>query len=669
MARYATQGSIRLTPSIVHRQPPMPLLNLPQLPPPTPPPSEAQIRSPVRLRSVPALPLRGPSETGDADHENAELDEMEDVEEEDEEEEGSTPGHPSEDEMESSPSVDVEVPSMGRRLRSPLPPSLSRSPRLPQHLPEVDTSRLDVNFGTPTPGAGPSNPADGNRGTLYFTPTEPLPPTDVLRTPIAPFRKTTAPAAQPHADYFSSKHHSRPSTRGSTHDSARTPKPVDYHEGDFGPRTVPMPSASPRPGLYHQGSKSMVDLLSISRKEKEKEVTPAGNRQSHAPDYTAATTRDTPHAAAANTVHETPSKLRRQRSLPMYTNATEPPPYPQFQSRANPINISPREEEGREQLPTYTNSIYLAAVMPRKMEFTAPGFQSRDRKWKRAYCVLEGTMFKVYKLHNGVVEDWWERTVGASDKTSIDPGAIGAAGSIRVSAIRESDRQRGEFSKADASPRQEEAGTTTEPQASTSMAASQSRSKLHSLLHPSRAHRDKNDRLGVPSSASRSRLSFDTPRDDSRSTLAATPRRQSMDSARSGLSSSASSRILGRHGSGDSSNTATSGSTSTTSVSSPRSPRTPITTPATSHFSSISTTAHQPEGEHDDRDLLRKYTLQGAESGLASDYLKRKNVIRIRMEGEQFLLQAKDVPAVIEWIEVSIAQLQSRGARIEIDSL
>ncbi|KIP07297.1 hypothetical protein PHLGIDRAFT_71315 [Phlebiopsis gigantea 11061_1 CR5-6] len=58
-----------------------------------------------------------------------------------------------------------------------------------------------------------------------------------------------------------------------------------------------------------------------------------------------------------------------------------------------------------------------------------------------------------------------------------------------------------------------------------------------------------------------------------------------------------------------------------------------------------------PIPEPDPKDLIRKYSLQSAESGLASDYIKRKNVIRVRMEGEQFLLQARDVPAVIEWIE------------------
>ncbi|KAI5831584.1 hypothetical protein K523DRAFT_237158 [Schizophyllum commune Tattone D] len=50
-------------------------------------------------------------------------------------------------------------------------------------------------------------------------------------------------------------------------------------------------------------------------------------------------------------------------------------------------------------------------------------------------------------------------------------------------------------------------------------------------------------------------------------------------------------------------------------------------------------------------DLIKVYTLQHAESGLGNDYFKRKNVIRVRMEGEQFLLQAKDISEVVEWIE------------------
>ncbi|KAI0346427.1 hypothetical protein BDW22DRAFT_1323127 [Trametopsis cervina] len=75
------------------------------------------------------------------------------------------------------------------------------------------------------------------------------------------------------------------------------------------------------------------------------------------------------------------------------------------------------------------------------------------------------------------------------------------------------------------------------------------------------------------------------------------------------------------------------------------------TSSATSHFSHISPNHACPEQDPDPKDLVRQYTLQNAESGLASDYIKRKNVIRVRLEGEQFLLQAKDVPGVIDWIE------------------
>ncbi|KII87897.1 hypothetical protein PLICRDRAFT_111868 [Plicaturopsis crispa FD-325 SS-3] len=55
--------------------------------------------------------------------------------------------------------------------------------------------------------------------------------------------------------------------------------------------------------------------------------------------------------------------------------------------------------------------------------------------------------------------------------------------------------------------------------------------------------------------------------------------------------------------------------------------------------------------EPDPANLIHAYTLQNAESGLGNDYLKRKNVIRVRMEGQQFLLQAPDVASVVEWIE------------------
>lgn len=665
MHRYATQGSVRMTPSMGFRPTPMPIMNLPTLPLPTPrtPPLEAVTQSPARLRTMPALPLRGPSEVEEADHENAGLDEMEDVDEMDEEEgdgdddmEMEMPEEHANDDDESP--QEVEVPTMGHRLRSPLPPSLSRSPGL-QQLPQVDTSPLNITWRR-SPDAVVERP-----NTQYFTPSDPIPPVDILTTPMPAFRKGAAP---PGTDYFTSK---SPEAHVATPDVTRTPRPGDI---DFVPRTVPMPSATPRPGLYQQGSKSMINLLSMSRKQEQndEEVSATENRISRAPDYFIATTRDTPQPVAgpsgavdaATQMTKSPT-LRRQRSLPMYTTATEPPPYPAFPPHAGPVVIEPRDEEGREQLPPYTNSIYLVAVMPRKMEFTAPGFQSKDRKWKRALCVLEGTAFRVYRVHSGVVEDWWERTVGVGDRTRIDPFTVGTAGTIRVSGLRATERAREQREppprhKEDSSPSQDDidaseaTASTSAPIPPCQTKPPASRSRLHlaaSLLHPSRSSKP-----GESSGGMRSRLSFDVPRDAPRSSTASTPRRSSIDSsctpsASTSPSTSPSSRIH-RNNSSDTSPSSSSIQPSGSAAAS----RPASVTPATSHFGST-TSSCSLEQVPDPKDLLRSYSLQHAESGLASDYTKRKNVIRVRMEGEQFLLQAKDVPGVIEWIEVSSTNL------------
>lgn len=55
---------------------------------------------------------------------------------------------------------------------------------------------------------------------------------------------------------------------------------------------------------------------------------------------------------------------------------------------------------------------------------------------------------------------------------------------------------------------------------------------------------------------------------------------------------------------------------------------------------------HSPENE-----LIRAYTLQFAEAGLATDYHSRVNVVRVRAENEQFLLQVKDAQGVLNLLE------------------
>lgn len=49
--------------------------------------------------------------------------------------------------------------------------------------------------------------------------------------------------------------------------------------------------------------------------------------------------------------------------------------------------------------------------------------------------------------------------------------------------------------------------------------------------------------------------------------------------------------------------------------------------------------------------LMKSYGLQHAEFGLASDYLKRKHVIRVRVEAEQFLLSCSRIETLVSWME------------------
>jgi len=51
---------------------------------------------------------------------------------------------------------------------------------------------------------------------------------------------------------------------------------------------------------------------------------------------------------------------------------------------------------------------------------------------------------------------------------------------------------------------------------------------------------------------------------------------------------------------------------------------------------------------------------------LGTDYVKRQNVIRIRMEGQQFLLQARDVARVVDWIEVGPVAMLGEDSRSDV---
>ncbi|KFY26890.1 hypothetical protein V493_03816, partial [Pseudogymnoascus sp. VKM F-4281 (FW-2241)] len=53
----------------------------------------------------------------------------------------------------------------------------------------------------------------------------------------------------------------------------------------------------------------------------------------------------------------------------------------------------------------------------------------------------------------------------------------------------------------------------------------------------------------------------------------------------------------------------------------------------------------------------RSYSLQHAEAGIASDYLKRRYVIRLRVEADQLLLASDDATTHIAWLEALAAAI------------
>ena len=71
--------------------------------------------------------------------------------------------------------------------------------------------------------------------------------------------------------------------------------------------------------------------------------------------------------------------------------------YPTTSSHYHSRPVTPRDDEGHEGLPQYSNTVHLEGYFHRKDEFSAPGIQSRDRSWKRQYIVIRGTSIKIYK--------------------------------------------------------------------------------------------------------------------------------------------------------------------------------------------------------------------------------------------------------------------------------
>ena len=386
--------------------------------------------------------------------------------------------------------------------------------------------------------------------------------------------------------------------------------------------------------------------------------------------------------------YETILPLRRRLSMPTFNSTTTPPPpYPDLFPQpygVKPAQIQPRDDEGREKLPAYSNSIYLKAIMPRKIEFSQPGVLSKDRKWKRVLCVLEGTSFKIYKPPGvSAIGGWWESKVGVGNivtPASTNTSSNVAGGTQRASGggmgwvpvegrVREEKKVGGNM-MAIQTPSQSDNANRRQVHIPTTASSSYSSSgpghglprtksalnlAVHLLIPSSRGHGRTISDVGQPSnspSALRSpRSSLNIPRNGR---ITPTP---TIDSMTTGTSSSSSRSLSPMFA-------ASSSSLSTTSASSMGSGRSATSRTVTNNYpagAASTSSSFMSKGKKkaedsspDEHTLIKAYTMQQAESGLGSDYVKRKNVIRVRLEGEQFLLQAGDVDSVIDWIEVSL---------------
>ncbi|CDZ97388.1 ph domain protein [Phaffia rhodozyma] len=367
--------------------------------------------------------------------------------------------------------------------------------------------------------------------------------------------------------------------------------------------------------------------------------------------------------------------LRRRKS--MSDVQTSPPEYtpPEPGSKIP----RPREEEGKEPLPAYTCQVHIEGFIPKKMEFAAPGQQARDRAWKRQYIVLHGTCLRIYKQDprrylirptspsDGAVPETIDQVDNAAPHVHF-PGV--AAPEVRpplrvVNPAASNSSVTSGPTAANASLQIRRASETSSNGESTSS------SRRGSIVGGSTRRRsvDANSNFssfGSSSGATGSNSSINR-------TAANMLRRGSIPSSASPYNTSSVSSSIGHSnlnsnvnlgqaiGSGNQLSFPETIKTRIADSDDPGIIRIPKSTGSTGSVSQTgSNPIHLPF--HGNNQLIKSYTLQNAESGLAADYLKKKNVIRVRVQGEQFLLQMDSPKDVVNWIEAFQA-----GTNVSLD--
>lgn len=447
-----------------------------------------------------------------------------------------------------------------------------------------------------------------------------------------------------------------------------------------------------RPNLYHQASRSLINLSGPSDRRLDSEPSFRSKLRESlsklelppaAPPTTTASNPKTPTAiperlilrdmppkassAEALTSPEPPSspppplspliETKRPRRRNSMSDLHAPPP--EYTPPGPGSNIPrPRDEEGKERLPQYSCSVHIEGYMPRKTEFTSPGVQARDRAWKRQYfgqCgdifltsrpmltsshvlhpVLHGTCLKVYKhdLRRYPVRQPNGQDYSGDSLRHVAQGAphvhfpgvqapevkppltlASAAGSRRASDASGRGSAAGRGSDASARRASISARRPSDPPATTASAGIRRGSVVDTSVRSTSVSAS-----SLPSSNAVSRSSSV---DITASPVTTTP---------SPSISSVPETLKTPFGSGEG------------VVHVPRS-----SSVSSGHGPKEAIAAHLPF--HGQNQLVKSYSLQNAESGLAADYIKKKNVVRVRLQGEQFLIETGSPKEVVDWIE------------------
>ncbi|WVQ71626.1 hypothetical protein IAR50_001166 [Cryptococcus sp. DSM 104548] len=312
-----------------------------------------------------------------------------------------------------------------------------------------------------------------------------------------------------------------------------------------------------------------------------------------------------------------PVAAKRRRSA---DDLSAPPPKyePPFPGTFIP---KPRDEEGHEHLPRYWCSVHIEGMLQRKMEFVVEKIQARDRSWKKLYFILHGTALLVYKFdpHRFPLKANDQSPVPTVDDQDMDEHLH----------VHPAPERRRRASSASGS------AVTARRSSNAAMGGDGGRRGSAESVNGSNTQR-----RGSGESSPASSIGIPIPGrrvSESNNLGSGSYRRSSLSIVTNAASS-------GSNVNEEKDANMFTGGNRRGSISQSNGPN-------LSSSQSSMTTANPLSSHFQNNALVKQYSLNKTESGLAADYHKRKNVVRVRADGEQFLLQTESARDMVDWVE------------------